>query len=79
MKDLAYYKRLPYTRVVWQERDTDGTIYWRAEYRELRGCSTEGNSEAEAIWNLQQLFDEYMQMRIDEGGDIPEPVFALVS
>ena len=54
-------------------RDSDGTEYWIAEYRELLGCKTDGMTEAEAVENLQGLFDEYIQARIDEKLEIQEP------
>jgi predicted RNase H-like HicB family nuclease len=54
-------------------RDSDGTEYWIAEYGELRGCKTDGATEGEAVVNLHQLFDEYVEARIEENLDIPEP------
>jgi predicted RNase H-like HicB family nuclease len=72
-KTLEHYKRLPYTLYVEPMRDSDGSDYWVAEYRELRGCKTDGATEAEAIANVQDLFDEYISMRIETGLEIPEP------
>ena len=72
-KTLEDYKRLPYTLFAEPMRDSDGSNYWVAEYRELRGCKTDGGTEAEAIANVQELFDEYVSMRIETGLEIPEP------
>ncbi|MBI1805350.1 MAG: type II toxin-antitoxin system HicB family antitoxin [Ignavibacteriae bacterium] len=73
-KNLEYYKRLPYTLYVEPLRDSDGSSYWTAQYNELRGCKTDGLTEAEAIANLQELFDEYILDGIEKEIKIPEPV-----
>lgn len=72
-KTLDYYKLLPYT--LHTEPVADG---WVAEFVELRGCKTDGGTEAEAVANLQELFDEYIQTLIDEKLDIAEPELRLV-
>ena len=77
-KTLEYYKRLPYMLYAQPMRDSDGSNYWTAEYLELRGCKTDGVTEAEAVTNLQELFDEYISARIDDNIEIPEPVQAPV-
>jgi len=54
--------------------DSDGSDYWVAEYLELRGCKTDGQSEADAVANLQELFDEYISARMEVSIEsIPEP------
>jgi len=74
MKNLDYYRLLPYTLQTEPMRDSDGSTYWVAEYLELRGCKTDGESEAEAVANLQELFDEYILARIEVNlENIPEP------
>jgi predicted RNase H-like HicB family nuclease len=72
-KTLDYYKLLPYT--LHAEPVSGG---WVAEFVELRGCKTDGGNEAEAVVNLQTLFDDYIQTLIDERIDIPEPEQKLV-
>ena len=72
-RDLGYYKRLPYSLRTEMVRDSDGAEYWIAEYVELRGCKTDGSSEAEAVENLQELFDDYIGTVLDQKGAIPEP------
>ncbi len=72
-KTLEYYRHLPYTIRTQPEKDSDGTDYWTAEYIELRGCKTDGSSEAEAIKNVQDLFDEHITIRLSKGTLIPEP------
>jgi predicted RNase H-like HicB family nuclease len=73
MKTLEEYRRLPYTLYVQPMADSDGSRYWVAEYVELRGCKTDGETEVEAIANLQALFDEYITALIEEKADIAEP------
>jgi predicted RNase H-like HicB family nuclease len=77
IKDLRYYKKLPYTLKLDFVTENDGTSYWLAEYVELRGCETEGESEVDAVANLQNLFDEYISMRLEETSPIPEPSIGL--
>ncbi|MFQ5798867.1 MAG: type II toxin-antitoxin system HicB family antitoxin [Bacteroidota bacterium] len=72
-KTLEYYRLLPYKIFVEPRMDSDGTYYWVAEYPDLRGCKTEGVSKAEAIANVQQLFDEYVTARLEVDENIPEP------
>jgi predicted RNase H-like HicB family nuclease len=69
-KTLEDYKRLPYT--LRTEPAEDGG-YWIAEYVELRGCKTDGETEAGAVANLHELFDDFIQTLIDEKVEIPEP------
>jgi predicted RNase H-like HicB family nuclease len=73
IKTLGYYKRLPYTLYAEPKRDSDGSNYWTAEYLELRGCKTDGDTEAEAVANLQELFDEYISAHVENNMEIPEP------
>lgn len=73
-RTLEDYKRLPYTIYSQPVRDSDGSQYWLAEYIELPGCKTEGETEGDSIANLQELFDEYISARIESSFDIPEPL-----
>jgi predicted RNase H-like HicB family nuclease len=73
MRTLEEYRRLPYTLYVEPIKDSDGSRYWIAEYLELRGCKTDGNTDVEAIANLQALFDEYITGLIEDNIDIAEP------
>ncbi len=72
-KTLQDYRRLPYTLRTDLVKDSDGSEYWTAEYLELRGCKTDGTSEAEAVANVQELFDEYITARMERGNEIPGP------
>lgn len=72
-KNLDYYKKLPYTLLVSFDTDVKGEIYWIAEYKELRGCKADGSNEAEAVANLFELFDEYIEIMLEAATPIPEP------
>lgn len=71
-KDLAYYKRLAYGRVVKKETDGDDE-YWVATFAELPGCLADGATRPEAILNLNEAFDEYITAHIEWRKPIPEP------
>ena len=73
IKTIEYYRRLPYTLRAEPARDSDGNDYWTAEYLELRGCKTDATTEAEAIANQQELFDDYISARLETKTEIPEP------
>ena len=73
MKTLDYYRQLPYRVHSEIIQEPDGSRYWIAEYVDLRGCKTEGKTQAEAIHNVQELFDEYISERLKLGHEIPEP------
>jgi predicted RNase H-like HicB family nuclease len=47
--------------------------YFVAEYRELPGCFTVGNSRSEALANLKDVFDEWIEAKLEWGSAIPEP------
>lgn len=79
IRTVEFYKRLPYTLRTEPVRDSNGENYWTAEYLELRGCKTDGKTEAEAVANVQELFDDYISMRIESGAEIPEPAQAPVA
>lgn len=71
-KDLAYYRTLPYTRLVEQVTDEAGS-YYVARIEELRGCLAAGDTRLEAVANLKGAFDEYIEALLGWGSDIPEP------
>lgn len=72
-KTLDYYKRLPYTLKLDLVKESDNSTYWTAEYTELRGCKADGDIEAEAVANLQELFDDFILAQLEADANIPEP------
>ena len=73
MKDLAYYKALPYTRQV-VRKNAAGHFYFVAEYAELDGIFGTGDTRSEAINQLNLMFDDGITGLLDMGAPIPEPV-----
>ena len=73
-RDLAYYRALPYTRrVVHKENEGEWTSYFVASIEELEGCFATGKKREDAIYNLQLMFDDYIQGLLDMGDDFKEP------
>jgi predicted RNase H-like HicB family nuclease len=69
MPDISYYLEQPYTRVL--KRDDEGDIL--ATIAELDGCIAYGSSEAEALQNLREAQEAWLEAAIATGQDIPVP------
>jgi antitoxin HicB len=72
MAKPADYLKLPYGRVVVPEED--GTF--RAEIVEFPGCMATADSALEALGNLEEVAESWLQSMIDRGQSIPEPMDA---
>ncbi len=72
-KTLAEYRLLLYALRTELVDDPQDGRYWIAEYPELPGCKTEGNTEAEAVANLHDLFDQYIETMLKNNSEIPLP------
>ena len=72
-KHLNYYMALPYSKVVTFLNDESG-MYYVSEVLELPGCSSTGETEAEALESLVEAMEGYLQTKIDYNDPIPEPV-----
>lgn len=72
-KDLDYYRALPYQRRVERIEEEDGSRYFVARIVELGGCFAAGDSRSEAIANLKEAFDDYVDAWLEWGRDLPEP------
>ena len=55
-------------------------IYWSeedqayiAEVPELPGCAADGNTYEEALTNVQQIIDEWIETALELGRQIPQP------
>jgi len=70
MKDTKYYLELPYTVVL--RRDEEGDYVARVD--ELPGCSAHGKTQNEALENLQEAKELWIQDCIESGQPVPEPV-----
>ena len=72
MATPASYLKLPYGRVV--VPDDDGTF--RAEIVEFPGCIATGDSAAEALTNLENVAESWLQSILARGQKVPEPMDA---
>jgi len=64
---------LPYTLRIDRSTESEKETYWTAEYIELSGCKIDGESEVDAVANLQELFDDYISTMIANNQAIPVP------
>ena len=72
-KNLDYYMSLPYSKVVTFYDDESGQ-YYVSEVLELNGCSSTGDTEAEALESLTEAMEGYLQAMLKHGDTIPEPL-----
>ena len=71
-RDITYYRALPYNKMVWRE-DDEAESYFMAEIKELPGCLADGDTRSEALFNLKDAFDSYIEASLEVGRAIPEP------
>jgi antitoxin HicB len=67
--DLAYYMALPYTKTL--RLDEDGDVV--ARIRELPGYSAHGQTELEALRNLEEAQRLWLEDCIESADPVPEP------
>jgi len=73
MKNLQYYLNLPYSFVVNHRIDEDGEVYY-SRVLELDGCHSHGATKQEALENLQEAFEGYLETKLAFGDSIAEPI-----
>ncbi len=71
VKNLEYYKKLPYTVIV--ERHDDQGIYWVARVVELPHCLIHGDTPEEAIKEIEEVKLDWIKSNLEDGLPIPEP------
>lgn len=69
-KDINYYMNLPFTTVL--KRYPDRGYF--AEVKELPGCMTEADSKEEALAMIDDAMRGWIEIAIQDGKSIPEPV-----
>src|SRR5215211_256844 len=74
----ADIEQLPYLAFV-SLTTLDGERWYMAEYPDLPGCVSDGATPDEALQNLEEARDLYIQSLLDEGIDVPEPYSAFVT
>ncbi|TAM75238.1 toxin-antitoxin system HicB family antitoxin [bacterium] len=67
-EQITAIKARPYTRSL--VRNEDGT--WFAQIVEFPGCMTEGDTPEEALANLDDAMDGWIEVHLEDGDPIPE-------
>jgi antitoxin HicB len=68
-RDLSYYQNLPYGVLLRKDEEGD----WVARVEELPGCTAHGSTQAEALENLEEVKDAWLDDALAAGAAIPEP------
>lgn len=64
---------LPYSKVVTLYED-ENDKYYVSEVLELSGCSSTGDTEAEALESLNEAMECYLHSKLEYNDPIPEPI-----
>ena len=72
-RTLEEYLELPYTVVIGPEWHSDSSWTYTAENPELPGCSTRGETAAEALEALRVVRKLWIRSRLEAGEDVPLP------
>ena len=70
---LNHYMSLPYTKTVTKRDDSDG-VHYISKVIELDGCHSDGATEEEALHNLNEAMECYLESLILSNDPIPEPL-----
>ncbi|MGH2537349.1 MAG: type II toxin-antitoxin system HicB family antitoxin [Candidatus Promineifilaceae bacterium] len=68
-KPLEYYMGLPYTLEL-QDTAEEG---WQVRVRELPGCTSWGQTGPEALENVREAMQLWLEVALEDGLAIPEP------
>jgi predicted RNase H-like HicB family nuclease len=60
--------------IFWSEQDQ----VFVAEMPELKGCVAHGDSQAEALKNVNEVAEQWIEIAKEKGWEIPEPKGKLV-
>lgn len=67
------YMEQPYNYIIRKINDESGEYYY-ARVLELDGCQSDGDTFDEAYENLREAMRGYIQTKLDNGFDIPQPL-----
>jgi predicted RNase H-like HicB family nuclease len=76
-KDIRYYTNLPYT-VVLEHREDQGD-YWVARYAEMPYCMMHGDTQEEAIKELQEELPAYIELCLKDNLPMPKPASRVIA
>ena len=68
-----------YLTVVMEDEDTEGLSCFVATHPELPGCMSQGRTRAEAVENLREARELYIQSLLDDGLPLPTPAHATTT
>jgi len=69
-EEVARIIARPYVREL--IKNEDGT--WFARIVEFAGCMTEGDTQTEALANLEDAMMAWVEVKVEDGDPIPEPI-----
>ena len=73
MKTVKDYINLPYNYIVHPINDESGSYYY-ARILEFDGCQSTGNTFQEALDNLKEAMEGWIETKLEAGFDIPLPI-----
>ena len=72
-KNVSYYMSLPYTFIVQPHQD-GSDFYYTGKVLELDGCMSDGDTGEEALSNLREAMEGWIETKLANGFEVPEPV-----
>ena len=78
-RDVHRYLRLPYTKRAVPDQGTNGERLYFASVDELPGCNSHGSTPEEALLNLEDAMQLYIESMLEDGLEPPEPSTARAS
>jgi len=72
-KNLDYYLNLNYPITITKDED-EGEVYFEAEIPDLPGCGSYGKTIEEALNNLEEAKKLWLEVSLERGLPIPEPI-----
>lgn len=72
-KDLKYYMELPYKFIVQHVKEENDDYYF-SKVLELDGCQSDGATREEALDNLKEAMEGWIETKLEFGDPIPEPI-----
>ncbi len=72
-RQLRDYVARPYKIILAPDVRSDGTQCFVARHPELPGCMSDGDTREEAIKNLRDARELYIQSLIEDGMEVPPP------
>ena len=70
---IEYYMSLPYTILIEPITDESG-VYYVGRVLELEGCISDGETRKEALENLNEVMELWIETKLANSFTVPEPV-----